>query len=120
SRRGSGSSGTAWPVVPGDCTTGSPAPRTSAPATIWRQGSTSSSAPGARICSSVKRGRRHEAKRPAPCPAPNRRRCRRAETAERRTRTEDSLEEVGTVSERAAVGHGTRGLQHRWQRLELL
>ena len=44
----------------------------------------------------------------------------RAETAERRPRGGDPLEEVGALPQRTAVGHGPRGLQRRRQRLGLL
>ena len=44
----------------------------------------------------------------------------RAEAAERRPRGGDPLEEVGPLPQRAAVGHGPRGLQRGRQRLGLL
>ena len=39
---------------------------------------------------------------------------RRRDSTCRGSRAEDSLEEVGTVPERAPVGHGARGLQRKW------
>ena len=44
----------------------------------------------------------------------------RAEAAERRARSRHPVEEMGTLPQRAAVGHGPRGLQRRRQRLGLL
>src|SRR5215472_7734056 len=44
----------------------------------------------------------------------------RAETAQRSSREGYSMEEMGAVSQRAAVGDGARGLQPRWQCLGLL
>ena len=52
--------------------------------------------------------------------APSFRRRDGAEAAERRPRGGHPLEEVGTLPERAAVGHGARGLQPGRQRLGLL
>ena len=46
--------------------------------------------------------------------------CHRAKTVERRARGAHPLEEMGPLPERAAVGHGPRGLQRRRQRLGLL
>ncbi len=48
--------------------------------------------------------------------------CRRhrAEAPQRRARKRNPVEEVGAVSQRAAVGNGSRRLQRGWERLELL
>ena len=48
------------------------------------------------------------------------RRCRRTEAAERGPRSGDPVEEVGTVPQRAAMGHSPRGLQPGRQRVGLL
>src|SRR5262245_32309790 len=45
---------------------------------------------------------------------------RRTDSPRRSPHGENTLEEVGTVSQRAAVGHRSRGLQRRWQRVGLL
>ena len=42
------------------------------------------------------------------------------ETLERGARGGNPVEEMGTLLERAPVGHGARGLQRKWRRLELL